>query len=1149
MSFRANHSVSKFYVFALAALFTVVVSGCSSGGGGRDPVAMAPPAEMAALDAAEMAALDAAKMASATAAMAANDALNAAKAALDAVAGRQDDDPVHFALATDELGKAKDAKLAADAAAAAAQGADNSADAQMYQANAEAAQAAAAAARDATTGFTDAVNTAYMTAQAERDRIAAAEAEEARLALAEEARLEEARLAEEAAAKLAADLQVVRMAATAARIAAQNAANAAAMNLAALIATEDVTPQQVFAATNANYRAQNALAAATAAEADATAATALADAEAARDAALAAQADAEGDNQAIASVKMMLDDAAAAEAKRIADEAAAAEEEMTALADAKSDAMDAATAARMAADAAAANAAAGVALGDELTMRLIADAEAAAVAAEAANLKAQEAGDSAAAQGERGIAQAKQTEAETAMAAAVNASDSAVRIAGISNPSDAIAIVAARTAANEAARDARSAATAARAAAVASGSAAADMAATAADMAATAAEGAATDATSADTVMAAEEARDIAQTKEGEAQMQLTAAQTASSNAIADARFLENTRADALAGPISSAETATSAAQTAANSAKSGADAQYAKAVAARTHANDTDEDDEGSVADAVAAARAAVNAVNNAVSQVAIAKATIMNADNTQTIAAEVEKARAAMTAAATAMTNAAAALKDATAAAGEHVLALFRAANALGVTDANTATDENEAAMVRLTTIVGLFTDDEGLIETPTATNLFSDGGAAVSGVTVTYGLDTPDVEDTADKDESAPAKRAFTFEGGGGNIIMGDFMGVGETDPLATKRYLLPVGDFAGVELTKGKTIAHVYTDIEQATRETKMVQTETTASRAAVKVDADNGVSFGDLEGFAPAVDDPDTDEVDESNLNGLATFKATLTYDVNSAEVTYEGTVQCETLNECSVSREVGGPVTGLTGYHFVPNAKQTEILTMNTDTLDTDFLTFGVWLNDADSPQIGVFARGNNDNNNRFTADNIQGLGGSATYRGSAVGVYTDGSSVEHFDGTTTLTAKFGDPSVVADPDADPVVEASEGILGTIEGRVNINGGGNTPGGTLTLGKTDMTTDGPFTPGLAWKGAAKPVDARTGVSPGYAYEGQWAGQFYGNPADDATDKRPGSVAGTFGVTGTDNMGTTTGDDATDDDVTRSWIGAFGATKE
>ena len=55
----------------------------------------------------------------------------------------------------------------------------------------------------------------------------------------------------------------------------------------------------------------------------------------------------------------------------------------------------------------------------------------------------------------------------------------------------------------------------------------------------------------------------------------------------------------------------------------------------------------------------------------------------------------------------------------------------------------------------------------------------------------------------------------------------------------------------------------------------------------------------------------------------------------------------------------------------------------------------------------------------------------------------------------------------------------------------------------------------------------------------------WGGQFYGNPAADAEDDamKPGSVAGTFGVTGMDNGGTP---DDTEDDVTRSWIGAFGA---
>ena len=66
----------------------------------------------------------------------------------------------------------------------------------------------------------------------------------------------------------------------------------------------------------------------------------------------------------------------------------------------------------------------------------------------------------------------------------------------------------------------------------------------------------------------------------------------------------------------------------------------------------------------------------------------------------------------------------------------------------------------------------------------------------------------------------------------------------------------------------------------------------------------------------------------------------------------------------------------------------------------------------------------------------------------------------------------------------------------------------------------------------------------------YKYTGHWSGSFY-NPAqttagtDDLT-KAPGSAAGTFGVTGTDNMGT-----ASDmsDDVTTSYVGAFGAHKQ
>ena len=120
------------------------------------------------------------------------------------------------------------------------------------------------------------------------------------------------------------------------------------------------------------------------------------------------------------------------------------------------------------------------------------------------------------------------------------------------------------------------------------------------------------------------------------------------------------------------------------------ADAQSSrKRKAARTHAYDTDEDDEGSVMDAVSAANSALRAANAAARRVAEAKQAIQNADNTQTIAAEVEKARTAMTAASEAIMDAEEALAAAMDAADEPVLGLFKAANAVDVEDDDAQTD----------------------------------------------------------------------------------------------------------------------------------------------------------------------------------------------------------------------------------------------------------------------------------------------------------------------------------------------------------------------------------------------------------------------------------------------------------------------------
>ena len=154
----------KIFSFMLAAAFALTLAGCGGNGGGTAAVDPDPPVMMPEPDPgptpeeiAQM--IMDAQDAAAAAATAANDALTAAKAAVEEASAGQDADAVHYALATTELGKAKDAKVAADAAAA--QGATTVDDAEMYQGQAEAAQEAAEAARDAAVMFANAVNDAF----------------------------------------------------------------------------------------------------------------------------------------------------------------------------------------------------------------------------------------------------------------------------------------------------------------------------------------------------------------------------------------------------------------------------------------------------------------------------------------------------------------------------------------------------------------------------------------------------------------------------------------------------------------------------------------------------------------------------------------------------------------------------------------------------------------------------------------------------------------------------------------------------------------------------------------------------------------------------------------------------------------------------
>ena len=159
---------------------------------------------------------------------------------------------------------------------------------------------------------------------------------------------------------------------------------------------------------------------------------------------------------------------------------------------------------------------------------------------------------------------------------------------------------------------------------------------------------------------------------------------------------------------------------------------------------------------------------------------------------------------------------------------------------------------------------------------------------------------------------------------------------------------------------------------------------------------------------------------------------------------------------------------------------------------------------------------------------------------------------MDYFHGNATLTAKFG------------AADENGMISGTIDG---IMAGGTATGDVITLrgaqgdntgapnenAINDMAaiSDTASFAGIATMGASKTVN---GVET-YVYKGNWSGSFFnaGKEPDpdpsDAIDVAPTAVSGAFGVTGTDNMGTTTGDNATADDVTTTYVGAFGAHKQ
>ncbi len=324
----------------------------------------------------------------------------------------------------------------------------------------------------------------------------------------------------------------------------------------------------------------------------------------------------------------------------------------------------------------------------------------------------------------------------------------------------------------------------------------------------------------------------------------------------------------------------------------------------------------------------------------------------------------------------------------------------------------------------------------------------------------------------------------------------------------------GFMHGYSISDGSNHAIVFTDIEQTVAAKDAVTIDLTISNKPVSksevVLADGAT---DLTGAAYDHDgDEDTNPVPAEFVCGSTT------------------------PTDCQFEIE-DGELTRLVKYVVNVTEDDFELTAATGPVPDSDYLAFGVWLNDGDSPGVAAFADGGEPI--ASFADYVT-LTGTATYNGKATGVYTAGSSVDYFEGDASLTANFGAPGTADDENA------ADDEVGTIQGSItSIYAGGVATGDTISLREADITDAGDFS-GNARMGAGVIRDDDTVA---YPYNGTWSGRFYGPATDDAATEdvvegpantAPAAVAGTFGVTGTVGEG--------DDAVTRSYVGAFGARR-
>ena len=640
---------------------------------------------------------------------------------------------------------------------------------------------------------------------------------------------------------------------------------------------------------------------------------------------------------------------------------------------------------------------------------------------------------------------------------------------------------------------------------------------------------------------------------DADAQAQMAADEAGKANSSYMAAKIENDRIqtnvatneeqqrqrDVAAATMAASEAAT-AARTSATAARESATAARMAANAARMayeHAVRARTDSENArmeYMEADTAATAAENAATAAEMAADDAEAAHMGIDAAGTAAdaqaaqmtAETERddaADEAMTAS-TQQTTAETAQSDAMMASVKHVIGLLIAANGQDITepvgdDTSTPAVNESMSVEQLQAAAAARSADA----VDTAAGETDNGSGGTTAMATWPGV--PDDPDTPDTDESAMSVFMLQVAPEGGTALTfrtaaiednPDTVDTDESMPQ-TVGNIDPLGDFRGYEINDGTTHAIVFTD-----------KTQDDAPVAAVT--------------DAPArsvVGEPITTASELSGVTSSGTTITGVTW-TPASEAPLMGTLTCG--GTCNIVLGEDGAVTTIEGYTFTGSRPAREAVTAMDAAAqaaaNNDYLVFGVWMQDVEV----LDAEGTVTTPNDFGAFQDGGregpvapeITGTATYEGSATGLYTAGESVDYFQGDATLEADFG----------------ANDAQGTITGRVdNIVAGGNNMNDVIHLNDDGTPADGNITTAGAITGDARMGTATTvdNVTT-YSHNGSWSGQFYNGTADDQTTAdvneshvAPGSVAGTFGVTGM----TGTGDDA----ITRSYVGAFGAHKE